>query len=381
MKAQRVELFVCPMATPADTSGLQQLADAGKIKPDTLVALVGKTEGTGAHDDWGRVWADVVLREWTGRFLGIPAADVAKQVIFVLSGGCPGVITPHIAAVSREWVDVPDGESDARGDKRLVVGRAGSDPMPPEEVGRMGQIHKVAAATHLAMADAGLSDPKDVHLVMVKVPGLTTASIKDAESRGKTVVSHDLTFGPEGAGAYANDAAALGVAMALGEVPEAALSDEVVRANWDLYSEVAMTSSGGEKRHGEVVVFGNSSTSRSPLRIGHAVTRDFIDAEGVRNALRSAGLRFSNGLPLESDLARLVHVFAKSVIPGSDQIRGQRITLLDDADAYQIGKALGGMLVASVTGRTTNYVSGGERNSHQGPPGGNIVAAVVRAES
>jgi len=26
-------------------------------------------------------------------------------------------------------------------------------------------------------------------------------------------------------------------------------------------------------------------------------------------------------------------------------------------------------------------VSGGERNSHQGPPGGNIVAAVVRAET
>ncbi|OLC25412.1 MAG: hypothetical protein AUG06_00215 [Actinobacteria bacterium 13_1_20CM_2_65_11] len=380
MKAQRVELFVCPMATPADTSGLQRLADAGKISPDTLVALVGKTEGTGAHDDWGRVWADVVLREWTGKFLGIPAFEVAKQVIFVLSGGCPGVITPHIAAISREWVEIPDVGLESDRDKRLVVGRAGSDPMPPEEVGRMGQIRKVAAATHLAMADAGLTDPKDVHLVMVKVPGLTTASIKDAESRGKTVVSHDLTFGPEGAGAYANDAAALGVAMALGEVPESALSDEVVRANWDLYSEVAMTSSGGEKRHGEVVVFGNSNTSRSPLRIGHAVTRDFIDAEGVRNALRSAGLRFSNGLPAESDLSRLVHVFAKSVIPGSDQIRGQRITLLDDADAYQIGKALGGMLVASVTGRTTNYVSGGERNSHQGPPGGNIVAAVVRAD-
>ena len=377
MKAQRVELFVRPMATPADTTGLQKLADEGKIKPDTLVALVGKTEGTGFHDDWGRVWADVVLREWTGRFLGIPAGDVAKQVIFVLSGGCPGVITPHIAAVTREWVEVPDEKSQ---DKRLVVGRAGSEPMPPEEVGRMGQIRKVAEATHRAMADAGLTDPKDVHLVMVKVPGLTTASIKDAESRGKTVVSHDLTFGPEGAGVYANDAAALGVAMALGEVPEASLSDAIVRRNWDLYSEVAMTSSGGEKRHGEVVVFGNSTASRSPLRIGHAVTKDFIDAEGVRNALRAAGLQF-NGLPSETDLSRLVHVFAKSVIPGSDQIRGQRITLLDDADAYQIGKALGGMLVASVTGRTTNYVSGGERNSHQGPPGGNIVAAVVRTET
>ena len=379
MKAQRVEMFVCPMATPSDTSGLQQLADSGKIRPDTLVALAGKTEGTGQHDDWGRVWADVALREWTAKFLGIPVAEVAKQVIFVLSGGCPGVITPHIAVVTREWIEVPDGDTQANKEGRLVVGRAGSEAMPPEEVGRMGQINKVAEATRRAMADAGLSDPRDVHLVMVKVPGLTTASIKDAESRGKTVVSHDLTFGPEGAGVYANDAAALGVAMALGEVPESALSDSVVRRNWDLYSSVAMTSSGGEKRHGEVVLFGNSSSSQSSLRIGHAVTKDFIDAEGVRNALRSAGLQF-DGLPAESDLSRLVHVFAKSVIPGSDQVRGQRITLLDDVDAYQIGKALGGMLVASVTGRTTNYVSGGERNSHQGPPGGNIVAAVVRVE-
>jgi len=379
MKAQRVEMFVCPMATPSDTSGLQQLADSGKVRPDTLVALAGKTEGTGQHDDWGRVWADVVLREWTAKFLGIPVTEVAKQVIFVLSGGCPGVITPHIAVVAREWIEVPDGDIDAKEDKRLVVGRAGSDAMPPEEVGRMGQIEKVAEATRRAMADAGLTDPRDVHLVMVKVPGLTTASIKDAESRGKTVVSHDLTFGPEGAGVYANDAAALGVAMALGEVPESALSDEVVRRNWDLYSEVAMTSSGGEKRHGEVVLFGNSSGSQSSLRIGHAVTKDFIDAEGVRNALRSAGLQFE-ALPSEAELSRLVHVFAKSVIPGSDQVRGRRITLLDDVDAYQIGKALGGMLVASVTGRTTNYVSGGERNSHQGPPGGNIVAAVVRVD-
>src|ERR1700704_3643991 len=124
MKAQRVEMFVCPLATPADTSGLQALADSGKIKPNTLVAIVGKTEGTGFHDDWGRVWADVALREWTGAFLGIPATEVAKQVIFVLSGGCPGVITPHIAAITREWVEVPDAGAKGEADKRLVVGRA-----------------------------------------------------------------------------------------------------------------------------------------------------------------------------------------------------------------------------------------------------------------
>src|ERR1700730_15756670 len=96
------------MAAPADTDGLQALVDSGKIKPDTLVALVGKTEGTGAHDDWGRVWADVALHDWTSRLLAIPAADVATPVTFVPSGGCPGVITPHIVAVTRELVEVPD---------------------------------------------------------------------------------------------------------------------------------------------------------------------------------------------------------------------------------------------------------------------------------
>jgi cyanuric acid amidohydrolase len=244
----------------------------------------------------------------------------------------------------------------------------------------MGQIRKVADGVQRAMADAGIEDHADVHLALVKVPGLTVATIKDAESRGQTVATHDLTFGPEGAGVYSNDGAALGVALALGEVPEDALSDEVVRRDWSLYTSVGMTSSGGEKRHGEVVVFGNARASVSDLRIGHATTKDIIDAEGVCDALRDAGLAF-DCRPGEADLARLVHVFAKSVVPGTDRVRGARVTLLDDHEGYAIGKAMGGMLVASVTGRTMNYVSGGERNSHQGPPDGNIVAAVVRTSS
>lgn len=374
---QRVQMHVCGMQTPDDTSQLQKLVENGTVRPESIVALVGKTEGTGFHDDWGRVLADLALRGWVAGVLGIEPSAVAERVIFVLSGGCPGVISPHIVVVTREDVE---GKTRAGEDKRLVVGRAGSEAILPEDIGRVTMMRKVATAVHQAMADAGIADPGDVHLAMVKVPGLTTASIKDAEARGYTVVTRDLTFGPEGAGSYANDAAALGVALALGEVPEEKLTDDVVRRDWDLFSEVSMTSSGGEKRHGEVVVFGNSTDSASDLRIGHSVTKDFIDAEGVRQALREAGLSFE-ALPSEDDLARIVHVFAKSVIPGSDEVRGQRITLLDDHDGYQIGKAMGGMLVASVTGRTTNYVSGGERNSHQGPPGGNIVAPVIRMSS
>ena len=102
MKVQRVELYVCPMMAPNDTSRLQELADSGRVTAENLVALAGKTEGTGFHDDWGRVLADIALRAWTAELLGIPADEVAERVTFVLSGGCPGVITPHITAVTRE---------------------------------------------------------------------------------------------------------------------------------------------------------------------------------------------------------------------------------------------------------------------------------------
>src|SRR5947209_19190932 len=105
MKVHSVDMFVCPSATPADTSGLQALAESDRVTRDNLVAIDGKTEGTGAHDDWGRVWADVALREWTAKLLGVPANEVAKLVIFVLFGDYPGRITPHVAAVTRDWVE------------------------------------------------------------------------------------------------------------------------------------------------------------------------------------------------------------------------------------------------------------------------------------
>src|SRR5436309_14907847 len=113
------------MMTPNDTSRLQALAGEGKIKPDTLVALAGKTEGTGFHDDWGRVLADSALRRWTADLLGVGIHEVASRVTFVLSGGCPGVITPHITAVTRERIDAPDDRSGQA--KRLVVGLAGPE--------------------------------------------------------------------------------------------------------------------------------------------------------------------------------------------------------------------------------------------------------------
>jgi cyanuric acid amidohydrolase len=374
MRVQRVGLHECLMATPTDTSAIAAVL-AGGVKAETVLATLGKSEGTGLHDDFGRELADLSIREELGAAMGISREEVADRVRIILSGGSFGVISPHVTLVAREWLDVD--ESQLPGDGRLVVGQAFSEAILGDDVGRMGQIRKVSTAVRAAMEDAGIEDPADVHAVQVKAPSLSHESIDEAIARGSSVVTTDLGIGEHGAMCYSNDGAALGVALALGEVPEDALSDDVVRRDWSLFSEVASTSSGGEKKRAEVLLFGNSRRSVSELRIGHGVTRDLIDQSGIKQAMRSAGLEF-DCCPTAADLERVAAVFAKLVLPAEGVVRGRRITLLDDLESAKSTKCVGGALVASVTGNTAVYLSGGERNSHQGPPGGSPVSVVVR---
>src|SRR6185369_7292857 len=128
----------------------------------------------------------------------------------------------------------------------------------------------------------------------------------DADKRGKALRTRD----PNGSKPYARGATALGVALGLGEVSEADVNDDAVAKRFDLYSSVASTSAGGELKNCEVLLFGNSPTATGDLRIGHGVLRDAIDADGVRTALKSAGLSF-NCTPTEEEANRVVAVFAK----------------------------------------------------------------------
>jgi cyanuric acid amidohydrolase len=370
-------MFVCSMQSPSDMASVERLFEEGIARPECVIAVVGKMEGTGLHDDYGRALADLRLREVLASHQGIHRDDVADRVTFVLSGGCFGVISPHVTIITRETLEVAADQVPE--DERLVIGRAHSEPLRAEDIGRMTQIRRVAEATRAAMADAGITEAAAVHAVLVKAPGLSRASIADAEARGKTVVTRDLSVGEDNALSFSNDASALGVALALGEVRESDLSDEVVRRDWELYSSVAATSSGAEKSSAEVLLFGNGRPSLSMLRVGHGLIRDPIDLGGVKDALRSAGLRF-DCCPSAEDQERIVQVFAKLAVPGSPTLRGHRSTMLDDPEAYRSAKAVGGTLVASVTGDPRVFVSGGEKNSHQGPPGGNPVAAVVRVQ-
>jgi cyanuric acid amidohydrolase len=229
----------------------------------------------------------------------------------------------------------------------------------------------VAAATKKAQAEAGITSAKDVHYVQVKGPLLTPAAVADADSRGAKLVTRD----PNGSKPYARGATALGVALALGEVAEASLGDAAIAQRLDLFSTVANTSAGGELRNCEVLLFGNSDTAGGDLRIGHAVLRDVIDADGVRAAIADA-----KGDPKAAvDPAQILAIFAKAEAPPNGVLRGRRTTMLSDADINyeRHARAALGAVIASVTGDAAIFVSGG--TEHQCKPGEAPIAAIVRA--
>lgn len=371
---QKVGVFKVGMAAPNDMSGLAALVDAGKLDPGKVIAIIAKTEGNGLVNDLSRPFAETEFKRFFADALGLSTDAVADRVSMVMSGGCPGLMSPHATVFASEEVDEqPSGE------KRLAVGVAHSEELKPEEIGRMGQVRKVAAAVRAAVASAKIDSIDDIHFVQVKNPLLTKARIADAKSRGETVVTEDTGISYFGSMCFANDASALGVGLATGEIPEDKLSDEAIRHDFSLYSNVSSTSSGGEKSRAEVVVMGNSANATGDLRIGHSVMRDLIDAEGVREALRSAGLDV-NGTVSDAQRERIVNVFAKAVVSGSGMCRNRRFTMLDDSDiGTKPARAIGNAVIASVVGDTMVYVSGGETDSHSGPPDGNPIAAIVRA--
>jgi barbiturase len=363
---EAVEVRKVPIKHVSDASGLAELIDSGVVEADRVVAVIGKTEGNGGVNDYTRIIADRAFREVLQAKGSRPPEQVARIPI-VWSGGTDGVLSPH-ATVFATLPVPPGGPTD---EPRLTVGFAMSDSLLPEEIGRRPMIEKVAAAVREAMAQAGISDPADVHYVQTKTPLLTIHTIRDAKSRGQTVWTEHTHESMD----LSNGTTALGIALALGEIgrPE----DADVMHNLDLYSSVASCSSGVELDRAQVVVVGNARGIGGRYRIGHAVMRDALDADGIWAAVRDAGLDLPER-PHPSDLdGRLVNVFLKCEASRDGIVRGRRNAMLDDSDVHwhrQIKACVGGV-AASVTGDPAVFVS--VSAAHQGPDGGGPVAAIV----
>ena len=182
-------------------------------------------------------------------------------------------------------------------------------------------MEETVKAVHLAMRDAGIDDPRDVHFVQIKCPLLTSERVEAALHRGRKTVT---TSGYASMG-YSRGASALGVATALGELKADVCEDQVLK-DWNLFSSVASSSAGIELMHNVVIVMGNSAASVSPFVIGHSVMRDSIDLAAVAEALGSVGL--SAGEAQRN--SRLVNIFAKAEASPDGCVRGFRHTMLDD---------------------------------------------------
>ena len=366
----RVEVHKLPMQAPDDLAALRALLDDGTINPDQIVALLGKTEGNGGVNDFTRRLAAGAVARLLAERLHVPPEQVERRVPMVWSGGSDGVISPHLVVITRDRSAVGD-----RAAPRLAVGVAFADPIEPRELGRLGQVRKMARAIRAAMADAGLDDPRDLHFVQTKNPSLTVGQIEAERAAGREPISAD----PRQTMEFSTAAATFATALVAGELAEDQLTEQAIGRDARLYSTIASASAGVEIREPEVIVFGNSPRATGPCAIGHAVMRDAIDSDGVKAALRNAGLHF-DCCPSAEQLTRVIAVFAKASPDPTGQVRGRRHVMLEDQDVHasrQIRAAVGAV-IASVVGDTAVYVSSGTR--HQGPPGGGPVAAIVRLD-
>jgi len=357
-------------AAPEDVGGLRALIDRGTVDPAHIICVLGKTEGNGCVNDFSRGFATHAYRGLLARCLRAEPEAVERRVLFIMSGGTEGILTPHVTVFVRRDVPAAPGAPDG---KALVAGIARTPAIAAEALGALGQVRAVEAAVRAAMADAGIADRADVHFVQIKCPLLTAEAIAEAQAGGRRLVTAN-TYASMG---YSRGACALGVALALGEVAAEAVTDGTICRRWDLFSRVASTSSGVELDHCEVLVLGNGAASGSDLLISHDVMEDAIDAAAVRRALRAAGCPAnasgSPGVP-----ERVVGVFAKAEASPSGRIRGRRHTMLDDSDINHTrhARATVAAVIASVIGDPMVYVSGGAE--HQGPSGGGPVAVIAR---
>jgi cyanuric acid amidohydrolase len=366
MRLMSVDVIRIPTNGPGDVSGLMELIAAGEVAPSSILAVLGKTEGNGGVNDFTREYATAALCEALSPHLELAPRAVADKIAFVMSGGTEGVLSPHLTVFTRRVAaEAPDGTPKG---KRLSVGIAHSRDFLPEEIGRRAQIEETARAVHVAMRDAGIDDPSDVHFVQIKCPLLTSERVEAALHRGhKTVTTSGYA-----SMAYSRGASALGVACALGEIRD--VREDQVLKDWGLFSSVASSSAGIELMHNVVIVMGNSLRSASPFVIGHAVMQDSIDLAAVIEAFDSVGLGWANG-HLQH---HLVNIFAKAEASPGGSIRGFRHTMLDDSDvgSTRHARAAVGGLIGGLSGAGAVYVSGGAE--HQGPPGGGPVAVIAR---
>ena len=347
----KVDVFKIPQSSPDDLTGLISLVQQQQLDPNNIVAIIGKTEGNGCVNDFTRGFAVATLKGYLKPLIGQGLAD---QIVYVMSGGTEGVLSPHMTVFTRQLENL-EGPVQLG----LALGVFHTRDFLVEEIGTLTMVDVVAEGVKSAIATAQIS-PQDVHFVQIKCPLLTAS--RNAQSE------NTITQDSYKSMAYSRGASALGVALALGEIQPQQLTAADICSNYSLYSSVASTSAGVELKNCEILVLGNSPSSHSRYRIGHSVMEHALDITAVTRAVDSA-----QGAP-----DAIVNVLAKAEASPSGEILGRRHTMLDDSDINhtRMARAVVGSVVAAAVQDPMVYVSGG--SEHQGPPGGGPIAVITQ---
>jgi len=361
--------FKFPMSGPDDMSGLEALLDSGQLNAAEVMCIIAKTEGNGRVNDYSRPLAHRAFRDLICSHTGESWDEADRRIAFVMSGGCEGIMSPHATLFAKR----PAAQGTPSPGKRLAFAMANTRELLPEELGTRTQVNLVADAVREALKASGIAAIDDVHYVQVKCPLLTSDRIAQARARGKRTVTED-TLRSMG---FSNSTSALGIAVGLGEIKDT-YPDSDVCTNPDLYTTRGGCSSGIELMRCQVFVIGNSSGSVSKLVASHHRLTDLIDGEGVRAALRAAGVDVTGSLS-DKERDKVVNIFAKGQVSMDGRLRGCRTTLLTDSDLNtRPARAVVAAMIASITGDPMVYVSAGW-GYHQGPASGGIAAVIAQA--
>ena len=350
----KVDVFKISQSSPDDLTGLISLVQQQQLDPKNIVAILGKTEGNGCVNDFTRGFAVATLKGYLRSLIG---EELVNQIVYVMSGGTEGVLSPHITVFTRQTERL---EGPAR--HGLALGIHHTRDFLASEIGTLTMVNVVAEGVRSAIATAQIS-PQDVHFVQIKCPLLTAS--RNAQS--DTTITQDSYKSM----AYSRGASALGVALALGEIQPGQLTATDICSNYSLYSSVASTSAGVELKNCEILVLGNSPHSHSNYRVGHSVMEHALDIDAVARAIDSA----------QGSIDTIVNVLAKAEASPSGEILGHRHTMLDDSDINhtRMARAVVGAVVAATVQDPMVYISGG--SEHQGPAGGGPIAVISQSTS
>ncbi len=350
---------------PGDSKGLETLLTELPVECIKRLAIIGKTEGTATINDFSRELATKTA-EQTLRTAGGDALLDRSTLIF--STGCEGVLSPCLSVIAciDDATDANASPETNATDRRLAMGGARSRPLNAEELQTPIHAQVVGEAVKAAMNEAGLV-PSEVSIVFVKSPILTH---KAAVATGDQDV-----IARSGSSGSSRGAAALGVALALGEIDDATVQSTRICTDLNVYATRAMTFSGTEVTSGEIVVLGNRVGIGGSCQIYSEPVQDILDARSLKRLFRRAGCNLDDEGELTGTGA-LHAVFLKAGVAQDGLVRGARTTVFQsevDPDKHMRAAASG--LIGGLLGTTQVFVSGGAE--HQAPPGGGLAACIA----